>query len=427
MKIVVVAPRLPYPLDKGDRLTVFHLLKFFSQRHELSLICFREPKQDPAWVGQFAPYCARIEVIPLRRSQAYVNCLTGLWGRTPLQLRYYFDSRMHRVVRKVVEETRPDLLYAHLIRMGQYIEPYPSLARVVAMNVSMTLNHQRLAEHTSGLSKAMHFVEYRKMRVYEGDFAARFDRVLLISKYDLDAIEQRVPLKNVLLNPHGVDCQHFTPDSSVPKITNSLIFTGNMRYAPNVDAARYFFREVLPLVRRQVPDATLFIVGADPAPAVQALASDPAVHVTGRVSDIRPFMNRAVVAIAPIRIGAGLQNKVLEGLSMGLPMVVTGVANEGIQAVDGEHLLVGETATDLADRIIRLLKERELRERLSVAARQFIAENWSWEKHFAHLETMFLELVKGKRKQMDPACLQPVTKPDQSESREPPADAFCSE
>src|SRR3990172_3583875 len=197
MKIVVVAPRLPYPLDKGDRLTVFHLLKFFSPRHELSLICFREPKQDPAWVGQFAPYCARIEVIPLRRSQAYVNCLTGLWGRTPLQLRYYFDSRMHRVVRKVVEETRPDLLYAHLIRMGQYIEPYPSLAGVVAMNVSMTLNHHRLAEHTSGLYKAMHFVEYRKMRAYEGDFATRFDQVLLISKYDLDAIEQRVPLKNV--------------------------------------------------------------------------------------------------------------------------------------------------------------------------------------------------------------------------------------
>jgi hypothetical protein len=138
-------------------------------------------------------------------------------------------------------------------------------------------------------------------------------------------------------------------------------------------------------------------------------------------------MNRAVAAVAPIRIGAGLQNKVLEGLSMGLPMVVTGVANEGIQAVDGEHLLVGETATDLADRIIRLLKERELRERLSVAARQFIAENWSWEKHFAHLETMFLELVK--RKAEANGTYLPSTCDENRSKRvtRAPAGAFCSE
>ena len=310
---------------------------------------------------------------------------------------------MHRTVHKVVTETKPDLLYAQLIRMGQYIEPYHSTARVVAMNLSMTLNHRRLAEHSSGLGKALHYIEYRKMRSYEAPFASRFDRVLLISKYDFNAIEQKVPLNNVFFNPHGVDYSYFARDVSVSKIRDSLIFTGNMRYAPNVDAAVYFCREILPLVREHVPDVTLSIVGTDPAPDVTALASDPSVKVTGRVPDLRQFMNQSMAAVAPIRIGAGLQNKVLEGLSMGLPMVTTAVANEGIQAVNGEHLLIAETAPKLAEQIVRVLQEPDLREHLAKGARQFIVENWSWEKHFGDLEIMFDELVNEKRKRLSEA------------------------
>ena len=398
MKLVVVAPRLPYPLDKGDRLTVFHVLKHFSRRHELSLVCFQEPQQDPAWVEKFASYCARVEVVPLRRSRAYLNCLAGLGGRTPLQLRYYADPAMHRAVRKVVDEMQPDLLYAQLIRMGQYIEPY-HVARIVAMNLSMTLNYRRLAEHSSGLKKILHSLEYRKMRSYEAAFARKFDRVLLISKYDFDAIEQTEPLDNVFFNPHGVDASFFAPDPSVEKLPNSLILTGNMSYGPNVDAATYFCNHILPEVRKQVPDVTLFIVGADPARDVVSLGRVPSVQVTGRVPDLRRFMNQALVAVAPIRIGAGLQNKVLEGMSMGLPMVVTPVANEAIQAVDHEHLLISENASESANCIVRLLKEPARRAQLGAAARRFIVENWSWEKHFSHLETMFVELVNEKERE----------------------------
>jgi hypothetical protein len=234
------------------------------------------------------------------------------------------------------------------------------------------------------------------MRSYEADFAARFDRVLLISKHDFDAIEQKVPLKNVFFNPHGVDWRYFTSDPSIPKVSNTLIFTGNMSYVPNVDAVTYFCLEILPLVRERIPGVKFIIVGADPAPDVTSLTRDPSVEVTGRVPDLRQFMNQAVVAVAPIRIGAGLQNKVLEGLSMGLPMVITSVANEGIQAVNGEHLLIAESAKASSDQIVRLLKDPKLRDRLGSAARRFIVENWSWEKHFGDLEAMFVNLVNQK-------------------------------
>ena len=396
MKIVVVAPRFPYPLDKGDRLTVFHLLKYFSQRHEISLVCFLEPEQDPTWVEKVEPFCRRVELVPLRKSQAYVNCMTGVIGRTPLQLRYYADPQMHHIVRQVIEDVQPDLVYGHLIRMGQYVTPYEDRVRVAAFNLSMTLNHRRLAEHASGLGKLFHTLEYKKLRGFEADFARSFDRILLISKYDLQAIEQDEPLENVFFNPHGVDYRYFSPDPNPQKVPHSMILTGNMNYAPNVDAALYLYQEILPLVRAQIPEVKVSFVGADPTPEIQALAADPVVEVTGRVPDLRTYMNQVEVAVAPIRIGAGLQNKVLEGMSMGLPMVITPVANEGIQAIDGENVLVASSADAFAGQIITLLQDATRRRELGSAAREFIIQNWSWERHFGYLEAMFEELVSAK-------------------------------
>ncbi|RIK42587.1 MAG: hypothetical protein DCC55_08375 [Chloroflexi bacterium] len=397
MNIVVVAPRFPFPLDKGDRLTVFHLLKYFSQRHQVSLICFLEADQDPAWVEKVAPFCARVEVIPLRKLRAYGNCAFGLLSRTPLQIQYYADPNVARAVRSVIDEMKPDLLYAHTIRMGQYIEPYRTYPRVLAMQISMTLNYRRLAERASSWpSKFMFGTEYRKVRAFEAEFARQFDRVLLISKHDLAAIDQATPLDNVFFSPHGVDFTYFAPDPAVQKEPNSLIFTGNMNYAPNVDAALYFYSEIFPFVREQLPVAKLKIVGADPAPEILALKQDAAVQVTGRVPDLRVYMKQACVAIDPLRVGAGLQNKVLEGMSMGLPMVITSIANEGIQAVDQENVFIADSPRAFADCVVTLLTDPRQRQMLGAAARAFILQNWSWEKHFADLEALFHDLVNAK-------------------------------
>lgn len=397
MNIVVVAPRLPFPLDKGDRLTVYHLLKYFSQRHQVSLVCFLESEQDSAWVDKVAPFCQRVEILPLRKSRAYLNCMTGLLGRTPLQLQYYADPAMHQTVRRVIQDMKPNLLYAQLIRMGQYIESYDSIARVAAFNLSMTLNHRRLADHASTLSgKLLHSIEYRKLRAFESDFARRFDRVLYISQHDVTAAGPDMPLDKVFINPHGVDCVYFAPDPTVPKRANSLIFTGNMSYTPNVDAALYFYQEIFPLVQARIPDVTLSIVGTDPAPEIRALNQDAAVHVTGRIPDLREYMNRSQVVVAPIRIGAGLQNKVLEGMSMGLPMVATPVANEGIQANDGNNILIANDSRSFAESILGLLDDPDRRTQLGGAARNFIVQNWTWEAHFYNLEQMFVSLVNEK-------------------------------
>lgn len=395
MKITVVAPRFPYPLDKGDRLTVYHILKHFSNNHEMSLVCFMDPDEDPAWVDKIQLYCQRIEIVPWRKWRAYSNCILGLPSSTPLQVNYFTDPVMQKTVDRVINETQPDLIYAYHMRVGNYIEPYRDRVRVLAIQNSLTLNYRRLAKYAPNWwRKIFYSIEYNKLRKSEAKLASKFDKVLVISEHDLRAMEPNPPLDNVFFNPHGVDYSYYSPDLNAEKEPNTLIMTGAMSYAPNADAAIYFYNEILPIVRQQIPDVRWKIVGANPTSEIQNLDEDPFVQVTGRVPDLRPYMSSAWVGIAPIRIAAGLQNKVLEGMSMGLPMVITSAANEGIKAINGKHALFADSAQDFANQIIQLLKRPERCTELGAAARDFIIQEWSWEKHFRDLEQVFYDLVE---------------------------------
>jgi len=179
LKIIVVAQRFPYPLDKGDRLTIYHLVKFLSQRHQVTLITFKEPSHDPAWDAKLEPYCERIETLPENRLRSYVNCALGFFDSLPLQVHYNHDPAMVSLVNRIVEETKPDLLYAHYLRMGRYVLPHTQIPRVLAMQLSMTLNYKRLAEHAKNpVQKLFHSTEYKKLVKFEADFARRFETLL---------------------------------------------------------------------------------------------------------------------------------------------------------------------------------------------------------------------------------------------------------
>jgi len=396
LKIIIVAQRFPYPLDKGDRLTIYHLIKFLSERHQVTLITFKEPSHDPAWEAELQPYCEAIHTLPENRVRAYVNCAKGFFDDLPLQVHYSRDPAMTSLVNRVVEQTKPDLLYAHYIRMGHYVLPHSHIPRVLAMQLSMTLNYERLAKHAkTWIQRLLLSTEHKKLVKFEAEFARQFDQVMLISPRDLEAVNANPPLENVFFNPHGVDYDYFSPDSAIEKEKNSIVFTGNMNYRPNVDGAVYFCTEILPLIKAKIPTVQVYLVGTDPNAEVLALAEDPAVTVTGKVPDLRDYLRRAEVAIAPMRIVAGLLNKVLEALSMELAMVVTPQANEGIKAVDGEHLIISDSVQNFAEEVVNLLENPKRRHELGPAAREFIQTKWSWEAHLKELEHTFIELTES--------------------------------
>ena len=398
MKILILCPRLPYPLDKGDRLTVHRLIQYLSRKHEVGLITFLEPGQDPDWVGKFSDTCRSISVQPLSRWRAYGHCALGLLGsKEALQVLYYRDRRLQALVDRGIAEQQPDLLYAHTIRMGPYISRVPGRPKILALQISMALNYRRLAQHArSPWWRALYRIEHRRVRDYEAELAREFDRCLLIGPSDLREIEKRGALDNVFFSPHGVDTELFRPAPQRAR-NHDIIFTGNMSYRPNADAALYFARTIFPRVVERIPDARFLVVGTSPDRSLRRLARHPGITVTGAVTDLAAYLRRAAVSVDPLRIGAGLQNKILEGMAAGLPMVVTSVANEGIGAEHNLHLLVADQPDDFARRVCELLLDVERSDRIGRAARQFILERWTWEHHFEQLEAMMQVLVDEHR------------------------------
>jgi sugar transferase (PEP-CTERM/EpsH1 system associated) len=394
MKLLVVNYRLPWHPYTADRYTMLHFVKHFSRRHAITLAAFAESADEARHADVLRPYCERVVPVVLPRVRAYANVLRGVASATPLSVWLYHSRRMMETVQQIVAEGDIDLAYVYHLRMGQYLADVHAIPRCIALQPVQILNLQRFKDHTRHpLWKLAYTLEYRRMRRYEPALARQYDRCLLISEKDRQALDPHETLDNVFFNPHGLDPDHFSPEPATQKEPRSIIFHGSLRYQANADAILYFVEAVYPLVKRHVPDVKLYVVGYKPPPAVQALARDPSIVVTGFVEDVRDYLNRAQVAIDPLRVGAGLQNKVLESMAMALPVVATSVANEGIRAVPGEQILLADDPGDFAGHVVRLLQDEVLRRRLGSSARAFVARGWSWEAHYAPLEELFERLV----------------------------------
>lgn len=394
MRLLVVTYRLPWHTYTADRYTIYHFLKHFSRRHAITLVAFAESEEEARQADVLKPFCERVVPVVLPPWRAYAQVLRGLASTKPLTVWLYHSKTMLDTIRRIVTEGSVDLAYVYHLRMGQYLADINTLPRCIALQPVQILNLRRFRDHARHpVWKLFYTLEHRRMTRYEPAIARKFDCCLLISEKDRQALDPRGELDNIFLNPHGVDPDYFTPDPDVEKEPHAIVFHGSMRYQANADAILYFVEEIYPLVKRQVPNARLYVVGYKPPPAVRTLARDPSIIVTGFVEDVRDYLNRAQVAIDPLRIGAGLQNKVLESMSMALPVVATPLANEGIGATPGEHLILADTPEDFAAHIVRLFRDETLRQRIGTAARAFIQRHWSWEAHYAPLEDIFEDLV----------------------------------
>ncbi len=294
MRLLVVTYRLPVELCTGDQYTIHHMLKHFSQRHEIILLAFASSENMVCRQDLVAPYCCAVEVVRLNRWQSYRNCVRGLFKSDPLQVSYFQSREMALRVRQTVRRHKIDVAYAYHMRSGQYLSGEDACPCVLDLKPVQTLNLQRMKAHVSNpLRKALYASEYRRVKDYEPSLVQRFQRCLVISETDRRAIDPDNLMDNVVLNPHGLDPCYFTPNANCPKEPGSMVFSGNMNYDPNADAAVYFCRNILPLVKARIPTARLYIVGKKPQSRVRALAADPNVFVTGYVKDIRPYLNRA--------------------------------------------------------------------------------------------------------------------------------------
>ncbi len=376
MRIFVLLSRVPYPLEKGDKLRAFHQIKELSKKNEI-ILCALNPlsgldKQKA--FSKLQPYCLSINFLDLPIHVRYWNMLRALLGRLPVQTGYFYSNKAAKEINRLIETYKPDHLYCQFIRTTEYLKNSPIKKTVDYQDV---LSHgiKRRMEKVSVFSKPVYDLEYNRLLAYEKAVFDIFDNKTIISIPDRNLIPHP-DKEDIHVVPNGVDHSFFKPMDKEKKF--DIAFTGNMGYPPNVDAAEFLANSIMPLVWLKLPKAKLLLAGASPAKKVCALENDK-IKVTGWMDDIRDAYSSSRIFIAPMRIGTGLQNKLLEAMSMKVPSITTTLANDALAAKNDKEILVGNTAEELANHIIRLLNNKEDYNRIAQHGYDFVHANHSWE------------------------------------------------
>jgi polysaccharide biosynthesis protein PslH len=375
MRLFFLLPRVPYPTEKGDKLRAFHQIKQLSKHHEIILCALNDGTLHDDAIPVLKKYVKSIHIIPLSKVSVFFNILKALFSGKPLQVGYFYNASSARAIRKLIDESKPDHIFCQLIRVAEYVKNVPIKKTLDYQDVFSKGVERRLATAPFYLKPFLR-IEYNRLQNYEREAFETFDNKIIISKPDRDLIPHPDREKIVVV-ANGVDTEFFQPIDRNKDY--DLVFTGNMGYPPNINAAEYLVREILPLVFRKRPDLKVLIAGASPHLKVQVLKSDQ-ITVSGWVADMRESYAASRIFIAPMQIGTGLQNKILEAMAMKVPCITSPLAFQALNARDGEEILVADTPQGYANHILMLLENPEKADQIAKKGHLFAHENYSWEK-----------------------------------------------
>jgi glycosyltransferase involved in cell wall biosynthesis len=377
--LLVLTPRYPYPVIGGDRLRIYQLCKALAPHYRLTLLSLCDSRAEMDSPLPDDAVFTRIERVFLPRWRSWLNCAAALPGNLPLQIAYYRNRTFRERATALMAEH--DATLAHLIRVGDTVKDQPGV-KFLEMTDAISLNYERIREtrHSGGDLRARVFaLEARRLRQYEETVVDRFDHSFLVSEIDRQFLFGGWPkrLARVSVCSNGVDLR--TLPFAFEPAARDIVFIGNMTSLQNFDAALYMATEVLPLIRARCPRVTLRLIGRIGAEAAARLADIEGVHVTGEVPDVATAARGGGVGVCPLRLGAGVQNKVLEYMALGLPTVSTALGLEGFDAKAGRDLLVADDASRFADAVVRLIRDREAAGEMAVHARAYVEAGHSWD------------------------------------------------
>ena len=375
MKVLALATRLPVPPWRGDQVRAFHHLRHLAARHDVTCCALLPRQPAPALCRQVEALGVRLEVVRLGLAGAAPALARALLGdRRPFQVLLYDRVRARRQVSSLLAEGGFDVVHAQLVRTAPYLPPPGGPPVVLDLIDALSVNLARRATQERGPLAPVAAIEARRLAACERMLIARCARTLVVSALERDALGGS---DRIAVVPNGVDLEAFAFDDA-PRPPATLLFFGNLGYFPNVDAADWLAREIYPRVRAAIPEARLRLAGARPARAVRALAERPGVSLAAAVPDMAPEIAGATVAVVPMRAGSGLQNKVLEAMAVGTPVVCTPTVAAALDVRVGEHLLVAADAAGLAEAILALLRDPARARAMAVAAHAIVERRYRW-------------------------------------------------
>lgn len=393
-EILFLAHRIPYPPDKGDKIRSYHLLRALAARHDVHLGTLVDDEADWIHVDALKRMCAECCIRPLRPRRARFRSARALLAGGPLTMAYYRDRGLWHWARDLAARRPLAGVFAFSSSMGQYVDGLRLQRSAVRVIDFCDVDSDKWRQYADSQAFPLNLVYAREARLLaraETQYVREFEATLVVSEVEARLLQGPAADEEgrVHIVPNGVDADYYDP--SVPRATpfalgtRPVVFTGAMDYHANVDGVRWFVRDILPAVRRQLPDVVFAIVGSNPAPAVLALAHEPGVVVTGRVPDVRPYLAHAQVVVAPLRLARGVQNKVLEAMAMARPVVATANALQGVPQADVGGVRTTSDAATMAQFVVELATRREI----AWDSRQFVLERYAWSKNLAPVNAFF--------------------------------------
>lgn len=408
LRIALVYSRYPFPMMRGDQMTVAHLISFLAARgHAVDLYTLAVDGQlsseQAQWLGQA---CRSVRIYRQPWRARLVGLLLGIVSLAPLQVSIFRNSALRRELAAAIDSGEYDIVYCYYPRSAPAIPKSCKTAGFpvffLALQLSQTLNTKRMARNERGRIKRL---VYRIETVLMGRFEAKiwqsFDKVALIGPADVEAVKEQcrahgqTEIDNWIYGAHGTDTDRFVPADPGEIVPGRVVFSGSMLYPPNIQAVLWFVDRVWPSIRAQLPNATFVIQGRDPSAKIRELDGRDGIWVTGTVPDVGVLIRSAQVCVNPMLAAGGMQNKLIEYMACSKAVVASPVANEGIMAPN-TALVIADTPDAFAHEVIGLLQDADAATALGTAARDYVLSHWTWEKHFLDLEEAFRRTIDEK-------------------------------
>lgn len=379
-RILYLTTRLPYPVVGGDRLRMYNILKQLKLLgYEVTLISLVTQDDDIRGAMEHNEFYSKLITVPFNRKMAYLYAAKAVFNDKPFIVEYFYSREMQKVVDNLLKKENFDIITGYMIRIAPYLEKYKDENIIIDFVDAVSMMYQRRIKNVQSLwDKFKIGIEYIKVKNYEKKCTKIFKMQTVISQTDKDYIEKFVKKSNIKIVGNGVDTEYYKPVDSLKE--NKICFVGSMQYIPNSEAAIYFATKVFPLVKKSIPDAKFKIIGANPRKDLfEAVKGVEGVEITGKVDDVREYMKDCKVSVCPVKIAGGIQNKILEAMAMGIPVLTTPEGAEGIGANE-DILEVANSDEEYAKKVIQIMQDEFLQKEIGYNSRNFVLNNFSWTK-----------------------------------------------
>jgi len=383
-RILIITSRFPFPLEKGDKLRIYHQLKYLSKYHEIHLVSLNtERKISALSINEVNKYCAKVHIINISRLTQIINIIKSFFKKEPLQVGYFYSKKAHAKIQKIIKKTNPDWCYAQLIRTAKYIQNENN--NIIDYMDAFSKGIERRIDKFPWIIKPIIKREYEITKKYESNIFNHFKYHTIITNNDRQYINH-INAEKIKIIPNGVDTNYFKPNPKKIKKFD-IVFVGNMSYPPNIEAAIYICKSILPIIQKKHPKCRVLIGGINPHDRVQKLQNKN-ITISGWTRDIREIYASGKIFVAPMFIGTGLQNKLLEAMAMGMPCVTTELANNALLA-NSSQIIIANNELDFANACISILQNDNISSKITQNALRFIKENYAWDSINNNLNLLF--------------------------------------